>query len=126
MSRTAKLALILPFLLGLFMSVQAVFLPERLRETLGGLAATGPVGAASLYADFPAYFLTYTIGIGAALFAGRRDWLFAPIALFGLTAVGRIGHGLVNGFVLGALMPIGVEIVACALMAYAWRSRPVT
>ena len=124
LSMPAKLALVLPLLIGLFMAVQAIFMPDRLVEALGGLSATGPVGEASLYSDFIAYFSTYTIGIMAALFLGKRDWLFAPIALFGITAIGRIGHGLFHGFAEGALMLIIVEIVMCALMLFAWRSKP--
>ena len=126
MSRIAQLALVLPFLAGLYMIFLAIGRPDQLQETLGGLAATGPVGEASLYADFAAYFLTYTIGIGAALFRGKRDWLFAPIALFGLTMVFRIFHGLTNGFEAAGIQLIVSELILCALMIFAWRSKPVS
>ncbi|MEL6686057.1 MAG: hypothetical protein AAFP97_00370 [Pseudomonadota bacterium] len=126
MSRLAQLALVLPFLTGLYMIFLAVGRPEQLSEMLGGLAATGPVGKASLYADFAAYFLTYTIGVGAALFRNKRDWLFAPIALFGLTMVFRIFHGLSHGFEPAGVQLIVSELVMCALMIFAWRSKPVS
>lgn len=126
MSRMAQLALVPPFLAGLYMIFLAIGRPEQLSETLGGMAATGPVGEASLYADFIAYFLTYTIGVGAALFRNKRDWLFAPIALFGLTMVFRIIHGLSHGFEPAGIQLIISELVMCALMIFAWRSKPVT
>lgn len=125
MSRIAQAALVLPFLVGLYMVFLAIGRPGQLQDTLGGLAATGPVGAASLYSDFIAYFLTYTIGIGAALFRNKRDWLFAPIALFGITMIFRVVHGLGNGFEPAGIQLIVSEIVICALMIYAWRSKPV-
>jgi len=124
MSKTAKLALILPFLIGLAMTVLAVFQPDRLTDTLGGLAATGPVGEASLRADFVAYFMTFTIGVAGALFAGKRGWLWAPLALFGLTGIVRVLHGLFEGFAAGAFVPIAIEVVCCALIFYAMRSKP--
>jgi hypothetical protein len=124
MSRTAQAALVLPFLAGLYMVFLAIGQPDNLRETLGGLAATGPVGEASLYSDFIAYFLTYTIGVGAALFRGKRDWLFAPISLFGITMIFRIVHGIGNGFEPAGIQLIVSELVLCALMIFAWRSNP--
>ena len=126
MSRIAQLALVLPFLAGLYMVFLANGRPETLQETLGGLSATGPVGAATLYADFAALFLTYTIGVGAALFLNKRDWLFAPISLFGLTMVFRIIHGLSNGFEAAGIQLIVTELVLCGLMIFAWRSKPVS
>lgn len=126
MSRIAQLALVLPFLAGLYMVFLAIGQPDTLKETLGGLAATGPVGEATLYADFVALFLTYTIGVGAALFRHKRDWLFAPIALFGLTMVFRILHGLMNGFEAAGIQLIATELVLCLLMIFAWRSKPVS
>lgn len=124
LSKAAKLALVLPLLVGLAMSGMALFAPDRLTDTIGGIQGTSPLGEASVRADFAAFFLTYTIGVAAALFAGRRDWLWAPIALFGLTMIGRLGYGVMNGFPPGAFVPIGIEFVMCALMLFAWRSRP--
>ncbi|GHA93939.1 hypothetical protein GCM10009069_16310 [Algimonas arctica] len=124
MSRIAKLALIPPFLIGILLTFQALFVPAKLSETLGGIAGTGPVGNATIFADFAALFVTFTICVAGALFAGKRGWLFAPICLFGFTAIGRIYFGLMNGFAPGALQPIAIEIVACALMIFALRSKP--
>lgn len=124
MSKAAKLALIPPFLLGLFMTFQALFAPANLSEILGGIAGTGPVGNATIYADFAALFLTFTLAIAGALFAGKRGWLLAPIAIFGLTAVFRIVYGLMNGFSPEAFIPIGIEVVMSALMIFALRSKP--
>lgn len=124
MSLIAKLALIPPLLLGLLLSFQAVFAPAKLSETLGGIAGTGPVGNATIFADFAALFLTFTICVAGALFAGKRGWLLAPISIFGFTAIGRIIYGIMNGFPTGALQPIGIEIVMAALMIFALRSKP--
>ena len=54
MSIWGKLALVPPLLVGLFMTVRAVFMPDALREQLGGLAATalpsdGSCGAGSTF-----------------------------------------------------------------------------
>lgn len=124
MSRLAKLALIPPLLLGLVLSLQAIFAPAMLSETLGGITGTGPVGNATIFADFAALFLTFTIGVAGALFAGKRGWLLAPISIFGFTAIGRIIYGVMNGFPAGTIQPIAIEIVMCALMIFALRSKP--
>lgn len=124
MSKAAKLALILPFLLGLFMTVLAIFMPDQLTDMLGGIAGTGPVGEASVRSDFVAYFATFLIGVAAALLLGKRSWLWAPIALFGITGIFRVIHGLSHGFSPEALQPIAIEVVMCALMFYALRSKP--
>jgi hypothetical protein len=124
MSLIAKLALVPPFLVGLLLSAQALFMPAKLSETLGGIAGTGPVGNATIFADFAALFVTFTICIAGALFAGKRGWLIAPILLFGLTAVGRIFYGVSNGFAEGAIQPIAIEVVMSALMIFAMRSKP--
>lgn len=124
MSRLAKIALIPPFLLGLFLSFQAVFVPAKLSETLGGITGTGPVGNATIFADFAALFLTFTLCVAGALFAGKRGWLFAPICLFGFTAIGRIFYGVMNGFPSEAFQLIAIELVMCALMIFALRSKP--
>jgi len=106
------------------MTFQAIFAPASLSETLGGLTGTGPVGNATLYGDFAAFFLTFTLGVAGALLAGKRGWLLAPIALFGLAAVFRIFFGLMNGFTPDAFEPIAIEVVMCALMIFALRSKP--
>lgn len=124
MSKVAKLALIPPFLLGLLLTFQAVFSPASLSETLGGITGTGPHGNATIYADFAALFLTFTIAVAAALFAGKRSWLLAPISIFGLTAVFRLVYGFMNGFSPEAFQPIAIEVVMCALMIFAMRSKP--
>lgn len=124
MSRLAKIALIPPFLLGLLLSFQAVFVPAKLSETLGGITGTGPVGNATIFADFAALFLTFTLCVAGALFASKRGWLFAPICLFGFTAIGRIFYGVMNGFPSEAFQLIAIELVMCALMIFALRSKP--
>lgn len=124
MSRLAKIALIPPFLIGLLLTAQAIFMPTKLSETLGGIAGTGPVGQATIFADFAALFVTFTVGIGAALFLGKKSWLWAPISLFGFTALFRIIHGLSYGFAAGALQPIAIEVFMVALMIFAIRSKP--
>ena len=123
MSRWGKLALVPPLLLGLLMMVRSLFMPDALREQLGGLAATGPVGEATLYADLAALFTVFTLGVAAALFFGKRDFLFAPLGLFGITGAYRVLHGVVNGFTAEGAVLIAVEIVMCALIVFAWRSR---
>lgn len=124
MSRIAKFALIPPLLIGLLLSFQALFLPAKLSETLGGITGTSPVGNATIFADFAALFVTFTLCVAGALFAGKRSWLFAPICLFGFTAIGRIYYGVMNGFATGAAQLIAIELVICAMMIFAMRSKP--
>lgn len=126
MTNLQKLALVPPFLLGLVMSAMALFAPTKIAEVLGGVTATGPVGAATLHADFTAYFTVFTIGVGAALFAGKRTWLWAPLGLFGITGIVRVIHGLMSGFGAGAAQPILIEIVTCGLILFAMRSSKST
>jgi hypothetical protein len=124
MSKAAKIALIPPFLLGLYMTVLAIFMPGQLTDMIGGIAGTGPVGEASVRADFVALFATFFIGVAAALLQGKRSWLWAPIALFGITAIFRVIYGISNGFTPEAFQPIAIEVVMCALMIFALRSKP--
>lgn len=124
MSLWAKIALVPPLLVGLLLTFQALVQPEALSATLGGIAGTAPHGEATIFADFAALFLTFTIGVAAALFAGKRSWLWAPISLFGFTAVFRIAHGAMNGFPPEAAQTIGIELICCALMYFAMRSKP--
>ena len=124
MSKLAKLALIPPFLLGLVMTGIAIFMPDQLTDMLGGIAGTGPVGEASVRSDFVAYFATFFIGVAAALLMGKRSWLWAPIALFGITGIFRVIYGLSNGFSPEAFQPIAIEVVMSALMIFALRSKP--
>lgn len=124
MSKAAKLALIPPFLLGLYMTVLAIFMPDQLTDMLGGIAGTGPVGEASVRSDFVALFATFFIGVAAALLLGKRSWLWAPIALFGITGIFRVIYGISHGFSPEALQPLAIEIVMCTLMIFALRSKP--
>lgn len=126
MTNLQKLALIPPLLLGLVMGMLALFAPDRLADALGGFEATGPVGQATLRADLAAFFLTGALGGAMALFKGRRDWLWAPLSLFGMAVVGRLIDGVLSGFASGAFQPIMVELVMCGLILFAMRGSKST
>lgn len=121
MTKLQRLALLPLLLLGLAMSALALLAPARIAVILGGFEATGPVGSATLHADLTAYFSIFTIGIIAAMFANKQNWLWAPLGLFGITGIVRIIHGLMSGFSDGAAQPILIEIVSCGLILFAMR-----
>lgn len=124
MKLIAKLALVPPLLLSLLMGLMCLFAPDRAADALGGFAGTTELGAATLRADLAAFFLTAAIGLLGAMFAGKRHWLWAPLALYGLAAVGRVVDVLFTGLGAGEMQPILIELAAVALIAFAMRSRP--
>ena len=124
MKLIAKLALVPPLLLSLLMGLMCLFAPDRAADALGGFAGTTELGAATLRADLAAFFLTAAIGLLGAMFAGKRHWLWAPMALFGLAAMGRVVDILFTGMGPGELQPILIEIAVVLLVLFAMRSRP--
>ncbi len=123
MTLAAKIALVPPLLLSLLMGLTMLFAPDLAAEGLGGFNGATELGAATLRADLSAFFLTSAIAILGALFAGKREWLWVPVALYGLAAFGRIIDVLFTGLGAGELQPIVVEILVVILVLFARGSR---
>jgi len=110
-----KILIFIPMLFGFLMGSLAYFSPELLGRALGVSADTA-AGRGAIVGDFGAVFL---VGAGAsalALFQGRSNHLWIPIALFGMTIIGRIFDILANGLGTGAGQPVIIELVLVAML----------
>ncbi len=113
-------------LVGLFsamMAMMALVLPARVAATLGLVTDAG-LGMNTVRADIGAFFLLSFACCVGALFAGKRGWLLAPLALFGFAVLGRILDILLLGPPEGIVQPVVVELVAVALLALGLRKLP--
>lgn len=108
-------------LTGLFfglVGLVAFMRPERLSEQLG-VSATNALGANTIAADFPAFFLTASLFALYASLRGKRLFLLVPLSLFGLAAFFRILHIALNGVPEAIAQPLGIEIGAVVLLLMA-------
>ncbi len=106
--------------LGLLAGLRVWLAPETFAGQLG-VAATGPLGEATLRADFGAFF---AVGGGLALAAairGRGGLLLAPMLLIGAALAGRVASLLVGGYVPEMGPPMAVEAVLLLLFVAGWR-----
>ena len=103
-------------LFGLAMGLMGLFDPARISVALGLGDALPAHGLNTVRADFGAFFLAIAIGSFGALFAGRVNWLWLPILLFGMAALGRLLGIAFDGAPVGVMQPIVVE-VACVVLS---------
>lgn len=116
----ARIAAALVLLFCLAMAMLAYVDPAKSAEALGMSAQTG-LGLNTYRADVGALFMVNAIACAGALFAGKRHWLLAPLAIFGLAIVGRLAGVLIDGAPEGVATPIIVEIVLVALSFFGLR-----
>lgn len=119
----ARIAVALVGLFSLVMAAQAVAMPDRLGAMLG-LGAIAPVGIHTLRADIGAFFLASAVACGGALFAGRVQWLWGAVLLYGSVAALRLLSLLLSGGGEGVVEPIVVELVLVALAVFGARALP--
>lgn len=81
-----------------------------------GVSADNAAGRGAISGDFGAFFLTSAGAAALALFKGKSKLLLIPIALFGLTIVGRLFEAASSGLGGGALQPIIIELVLVAML----------
>lgn len=103
--------------LGVLVGLRVWQAPEAVAEQLG-VAATGPLGVATLRADFGAFFAVGgALAIVAAVKA-RGEFLLAPTLLLGAALAGRAATALIDGFTPEMGPPMAVEAVLTALFAF--------
>ena len=110
-----KILIFIPMLFGLLMGSLAFLSPELLGTALG-VSADNAAGRGAIVGDFGAVFL---VGAGAsalALFQGKSHLLWIPIALFGVTIIGRVFDIVAHGFGPGAGQPVIIEFVLVAML----------
>jgi len=76
----------------------------------------GAQGINNLIADMGALFLGSAIMIALGLRRGHSVWLLAAALLMAVAAAGRLYGFATAGYVPEILVPLGVEIISCALL----------
>ena len=110
-----KILIFIPMIFGLLMGSLAFFSPELLGQFLG-VSADNAAGRGAIVGDFGSFFF---VGAGAsalALSQGKNHLLWIPIALFGVTIIGRVFDIVASGFGPGAGAPIVVELILTAML----------
>lgn len=110
-------------LLGVLIASLMWMAPEEAAAQLG-VAATGPLGLASIRADMGGFFGAGGAFALAASFKGSGSLLLAPVVLVGLALAGRLVAVAVNGFVSEMGPPMVIEVVLCLVFAAGWRLLP--
>lgn len=117
MPKALKIILVLPALLFAVMGLRILFAPEGALGELGMPLLDG-LGRSTQIGDLGAFFITGAILILLGVFTGKREWLYAPAMLLGLTAVFRVWAAVGHGAAF-AVQQIVVEVVVCALLLFA-------
>jgi hypothetical protein len=113
-------------LVGLFsslMAVMAIASPTRVSVALG-IITDAPLGLNTIRADVGAFFLVAAIACAGALFRGKREWLLAPLALYGIAVMGRFLGIALEGAPAGIAQAIVIELVCVALLSLGLRYLP--
>lgn len=97
--------------------------PEEAAAQLG-IAATGPLGLASIRADMGGFFGAGGVFALAASFKSSGGLLLALVVLVGLALAGRLVAVAVNGFVSEMGPPLVIEVVLCLVFVAGWRPLP--
>ena len=117
MNKVLKIIVILPALLFLAMGVRILVAPEGALGELGMPLLDG-LGRSTQIGDLGAFFITGAILILLGVFTGKREWLYAPALLLGLTAVFRLWATVGHDAPL-AVQQIAVEVFVTALLVFA-------
>lgn len=120
MNKALKIALTIIGLGLLAMGVLWLVSPADAAKELGMPLLEGR-GLSTQIGDLAAFFVTCGSLILVGVYTGRREWLYAPAMLLGLTAVFRTLAWAVHGAAF-ATDAIIVEVVATALLLYTARS----
>ena len=106
-------------LLGAFLFIVAWGDPAQLDPMLG-VAASKPLGLASIRADLGAFFALWAAFALVAAWRADRGLLMVPMLLLALAIAGRVVT-LFGGMTPDMIQPIVIEAVTLALFALAWR-----
>lgn len=117
MNKILKVIVILPAILFAVMGLRILFDPEGALAELGMPLLDG-LGRSTQIGDLSAFFITGAILILLGVFTGKREWLYAPALLLGLTAVFRVWATVGHSATL-AIQQIVVEAVVTVLLLFA-------
>lgn len=113
-----NILIFIPMLFGLFMGSLAFLSPDIIGGILG-VSADNAAGRGAISGDLGAMFLTGSGAAALALFKGKSKLLLIPIALFGLTILGRLFEASSSGLGGGATQPIIIELVLVIMLVSA-------
>ena len=114
------------FVAGMFnllLGVSYIYDPAGAAAGLG-VTNTGPLGLATLRADFTAFFVVIGLCMLRGAWKRNGDVLLVPAALFGIALMGRLLTAMLNGTGPGFWLPAGAEAVQVALLLLGWRWVP--
>lgn len=110
-------------LLGLLVAAGMWMAPEETAAQLG-VAASGPLGLATIRADMGGFFAAGGLfGLLAAI-RGHGRWLLSPMVLIGFALAGRLVAVAMNGFVPEMGPPMAIEAALLVLFVAGWRWLP--
>lgn len=117
MNKILKAIVILPALLFLMIGFRILIDPEGGLGELGMPLLDG-LGRSTQIGDLGAFFIGGAVLILIGVFTGKREWLYAPALIMGLTATFRLWATIGHDAAL-AVPQIGVEVVVCGLLLFA-------
>jgi len=113
-------------LVGLFSTLMALIAlssPPKIAAALG-IITDAPLGLNTIRADVGAFFLVAALACAGELLRGKRSWLLAPLAVYGIAACGRVLGIALDGPPEGVAQAIIVEVTCVALAALGLRYLP--
>jgi hypothetical protein len=110
-------------LLGLLVAARMWMAPEEAAAQLG-VAASGPLGLATIRADMGGFFAAGGTFAMAAVIKGRSSLLLPSVVLIGFALTGRLVAVAMNGFAPEMAPPMAIEAVLLVLFVVGWKWLP--
>ena len=110
-------------LLGLLVAVRIWMAPEEVAAQLG-VAASSPLGLASIRADMGGFFGAGGLFAVVAAIKGRGGMLLPSVVLIGFALTGRLVAVAINGFTPDMGPPMAIEAVLLVLFVAGWKWLP--
>lgn len=110
-------------LLGVLVAARMWMAPAEVAAQLG-VAASSPLGLASIRADMGGFFGAGGLFALAAAIKGRGGMLLPSVVLVGLALTGRLVAVAINGFVPEMGAPMAIEAALLVLFVAGWKWLP--
>ena len=110
-------------LLGVLVAARMWLAPAEVAAQLG-VAASSPLGLASIRADMGGFFGAGGLFALAAAIKGRGGMLLPSVVLVGLALTGRLVAVAINGFVPEMGAPMAIEAALLVLFVAGWKWLP--
>ncbi len=110
-------------LLGVLVAARMWLAPAEVAAQLG-VAASSPLGLASIRADMGGFFGAGGLFALAAAIKGRGGMLLPSVVLVGLALTGRLVAVVINGFVPEMGAPMAIEAALLVLFVAGWKWLP--